>query len=86
MSIQVKEFKWEKGKNDLEYIKLLESALKRQKQITAKALGRIKQLTREKQNRKLLMPCDLCIWSPPSSTDNKPCAMCSAQAYPMRKD
>lgn len=27
MSIRVKEFKWDKGKNDLEYIKLLEKNL-----------------------------------------------------------
>lgn len=50
MSIQVNDFQYIQGKNDSEYIKLLKDALERQKQITNKAVHRIKELSnREKQ-------------------------------------
>ena len=45
MSIQVNDFKWIKGENDSEYIKLLQNALERQKKITAKAINRIRELS-----------------------------------------
>lgn len=45
MRIAVREFKHVPGENDAEYIKLLKKALDRQKQITAKAVAKIKQLS-----------------------------------------
>ena len=45
MSIQVSEFRHIPGKNDAEYIKLLKEALERQKQITSKAIAKIKELS-----------------------------------------
>lgn len=47
MSIHVTDFKWEKGKNDLEYIELLERRLKNGREITKIALGKIKKLSAE---------------------------------------
>ena len=29
-----------------------------------------------------LTPCDVCKFSPPSSSDGKPCCMCPATSYP----
>ena len=47
MSIKVHDFKYIPGKNDVEYIKLLEEALERQRTITAKAIAKIKELSKE---------------------------------------
>lgn len=47
MSIQVTDFKWEKGKNDLKYIELLEKTLKNEQAITAKAVAKIRKLSDE---------------------------------------
>lgn len=47
MSIHVTDFKWEKGKNDLQYIELLEKTLKNEQAITAKAVAKIRQLSTE---------------------------------------
>lgn len=49
MSIHVTDFKWEKGKNDLQYIKLLEKTLENEKAITAKAVAKIRTLSDEKK-------------------------------------
>ena len=46
MSIQVNEFRYVQGKNDVEYIKLLKEALDRQKKVTGKAIAKIKELSR----------------------------------------
>lgn len=52
MSVQVSEFRHIPGKNDAEYIKLLKEAvllkeaLERQKQITSKAIAKIKELSK----------------------------------------
>ena len=43
--ITVEDFKWIPGKNDQGYIKLLQKALDRYKQITNKALAKIKELS-----------------------------------------
>lgn len=47
MSIHVTDFKWEKGKNDLQYIELLEKTLKNEQAITAKAVAKIRELSKE---------------------------------------
>lgn len=47
MSIQVNDFKWEKGKNDLKYIELLEKTLDTQKRLTNEAIAKIKTLAAE---------------------------------------
>lgn len=47
MSIHVTDFKWEKGKNDLQYIELLEKTLKNEQAITAKAIAKIRELSAE---------------------------------------
>ena len=41
----VVDFKWEPGENDIEYIKLLQRALERQKKITSKAIDKLKKTT-----------------------------------------
>jgi len=46
MSIQVNEFRHIPGKNDAEYIKLLKEHLEAQKQLTFKAIAKIKELSR----------------------------------------
>lgn len=47
MSIHVIDFKWEKGKNDIQYIELLEKTLKNEQAITAKAVAKIRELSAE---------------------------------------
>ena len=47
MSIHVTDFKWEKGKNDLRYIELLEKTLKNEQAITTKAVAKIRELSKE---------------------------------------
>lgn len=54
MSLQVNEFKYVPGENDAEYICLLKKALERQKQITAKAVAKIKELSKEQKIGKWL--------------------------------
>lgn len=49
MSIRVTDFKWEKGKNDVKYIELLEKTLKNEQTITAKAVAKIRELSKEKK-------------------------------------
>ena len=46
MSIEVNEFYYKPGENDAEYIKLLKDALERQKQITSKAIAKIRELSK----------------------------------------
>ena len=48
MSLQVNEFRYIPGENDAEYIRLLKNALERQKQITAKAVDKIKELSKQR--------------------------------------
>ena len=45
--ITVNDFKWIKGENDQEYIGLLLDTLDRQKKITAKAIARVKELSKQ---------------------------------------
>lgn len=45
MSIEVDDFKYLQGKNDSEYIVLLEETLRRQREITTKAIAKISQLS-----------------------------------------
>ena len=45
MSIHVTDFKWEKGKNDAQYIELLEKNLKNEQVITAKAVAKVRELS-----------------------------------------
>ncbi|MCR5826372.1 MAG: hypothetical protein K6G54_07385, partial [Oscillospiraceae bacterium] len=42
MSIQVNDFQWEPGKNDTEYIKLLESSRDEWQKIAQKAIAKLK--------------------------------------------
>ena len=42
MSIQVNDFRWEPGKNDAEYIKLLESSRNEWERIAQKAIAELK--------------------------------------------
>ena len=57
MSIQVSEFRHIPGKNDAEYIKLLKEALERQKQITSKAIAKIKELSISSESPNNWIPC-----------------------------
>ena len=57
MSIQVSEFRHIPGKNDAEYIKLLKEALERQKQITSKAIAKIKELSNYSESPNNWIPC-----------------------------
>ena len=47
MSIHVTDFKWGKGKNDLQYIELLEKTLKNEQRVTALAMAKVRQLAKE---------------------------------------
>ena len=47
MNIHVNDFKWEKGKNDLKYIELLEKTLENEAVITQKAIAKIRKLSKE---------------------------------------
>ena len=47
MSIHVTDFKWEKGKNDLKYIELLEKTLRNEQALSAKAVAKIRKLAEE---------------------------------------
>lgn len=42
MSIQVNDFRWEPGKNDVEYIRLLESSRNEWQKIAQKAIAKLK--------------------------------------------
>jgi len=57
MSIQVNEFQHIPRKNDTEYIKLLKEALERQKQITSKAIAKIKELSSSSESPNGWIPC-----------------------------
>ena len=49
MSIQVHDFQWEPGKNDAEYIKLLESSRDDWKRTAQKAISKLKTLSKEQK-------------------------------------
>lgn len=51
MSIQVNDFLWEPGKNDAEYIKLLESSRDEWQKIAQKAIAKLKTLSRAQEPR-----------------------------------
>ena len=51
MSIQVNDFQWEPGKNDAEYIKLLESSRDEWQKIAQKAISKLKTLSKEQEPR-----------------------------------
>lgn len=57
MIIQVSDFRHIPGKNDAEYIKLLKEALERQKQITSKAIAKIKELSNCSEFPNNWIPC-----------------------------
>lgn len=51
MSIQVNDFRWEPGKNDAEYIKLLESSRNEWQKIAQKAIAKLKALSKAHEPR-----------------------------------
>lgn len=51
MSIRVNDFKWEPGKNDAEYIKLLESSRDEWQRIAQKAIAKLKMLSKAQEPR-----------------------------------
>lgn len=51
MSIQVNDFQWEPGKNDAEYIKLLESSRDEWQKIAQKAIAKLKTLSKAQEPR-----------------------------------
>ena len=51
MSIQVNDFRWEPGKNDTEYIKLLESSRDEWQKIAQKAIAKLKALSKAQEPR-----------------------------------
>ena len=51
MSIQVNDFQWEPGKNDAEYIKLLESSRNEWQKIAQKAIAKLKALSKAQEPR-----------------------------------
>ena len=59
MSLQVNEFHHIPCENDAEYIKLLKDALRRQQEITSKAVAKIKKLSKELQKYEWI-PVDKC--------------------------
>lgn len=54
MSIRVNDFRWEPGKNDAEYIKLLESSRDEWERIAKKAISKLKTLSKAQQESRLL--------------------------------
>lgn len=59
--IQVSEFRWVKGKNDLEYIKLLEKLRQTDRSIINKAIAKVKELDK-KLNEIKPVACKECKW------------------------
>lgn len=57
MSMRVNEFEHIPGKNDTEYIKLLKESLERQKQITSKAIAKIKEISNYSEYPNNWIPC-----------------------------
>lgn len=53
MSIQVNDFRWEPGNNDVEYIKLLESSRDEWQKIAQKAIAKLKALSKAQEPRVL---------------------------------
>ena len=53
MSIRVNDFQWEPGKNDAEYIKLLESSRDDWQKIAQKAIAKLKKLSKEQDTGKV---------------------------------
>ena len=51
MSIQVNDFQWELGKNDTEYIRLLESSRDEWQKIAQNAIAKLKVLLKEQEPR-----------------------------------
>ena len=51
MNIQVNDFRWEPGKNDAEYIKLLESSRDEWQKIAQKAIAKLKTLLKAHEPR-----------------------------------
>lgn len=51
MSIQVNDFQWKPGKNDAEYIKLLESSRDEWQKIVQKAIAKLKALSKAQEAR-----------------------------------
>ena len=51
MSIQVNDFQWEPGKNDAEYIKLLESSRDEWQKLAQKAIAKLKALSKAHEPR-----------------------------------
>ena len=51
MSIRVNDFRWEPGKNDAEYIKLLESSRDEWQKIAQKAIAKLKALSKAQEPR-----------------------------------
>lgn len=51
MSIQVNDFRWEPGKNDAEYIRLLESSRNEWQKIAQKAIAKLKALSKAQEPR-----------------------------------
>lgn len=49
MSIHVTDFKYEKGKNEVKYIELLEKTLKNEQRVTALAVAKVRKLAKENQ-------------------------------------
>ena len=49
MSIRVNDFRWEPGKNDAEYIKLLESSRDEWQKIAQKAIAKLKALSKAQE-------------------------------------
>ena len=55
MNIQVNDFRWEPGKNDAEYIKLLESSRDEWQRLAQKAIAKLKALSKAHEPRVLTL-------------------------------
>jgi len=55
LSIRVNDFRWEPGKNDAEYIKLLESSRDEWQKIAQKAIAKLKVLSKAQEPRVLTL-------------------------------
>lgn len=88
MNIQVNDFRWEPGKNDAEYIRLLESSRDEWQKIAQKAIAKLKTLSKAREPRVMTL-CevekmaadfqDSMLWFEPKELDDYMWFMAYAQ-------
>ena len=71
MSIQVNDFRWEPGKNDAEYIKLLKSSRDEWQKIAKRAIAKLTTLSKAQEPRLLTLD-DIAAWVRQKPMDREP--------------